>query len=321
MQQGGIRVKLLAAGVLIALLGGALLLGREPSQPQQDYVLVIEERAQPAAQTVAVKTDGSVAELPLDEYLTGVVMAECLPSFSAETLKAQAVAARTFAEKTAQSHKHADADVCADPACCQAYENPAALREKLGAAYEAYREKAASAVRDTAGQTLRYGGELIDAVYFSCSGGRSEPAAAVWGGDVPYLRSVESPGEEDCGKFEGRFAFSLYEFRGRLQAADPSAVFSVLPQDWFGKITRSDGGGVLTAQLGGAEFTGTQLRSLFSLPSTNMSFAVEGGDVVITTRGYGHRVGMSQYGAEAMARSGADYRAILQHYYTGVEIK
>lgn len=319
--QGGEGMKLLAAAsLLVALLGGAAILGGEPSPPPaEDYVLVVESPQTPE-QTVAVLTEGSVCELPLAEYLTGVVMAECLPTFSTETLKAQAVAARTFAAKTAQAAKHPEADVCADPACCQAYAPPQTLREKLGAAYAPYRERAAAAVEATAGELLRYDGELIDAVYFSCSGGRSEPAKAVWGGDVPYLQSVESPGEEGCAKFESRTEVPLLQFRQTLLDSGVPLTLSPLPQDWFGEIVRSEGGGVLTAEIGGASFTGAQLRAMFALPSTNLRFSVDGGSVVIETRGYGHRVGMSQYGAEAMAQRGCDYRAILRHYYTGVQI-
>ena len=280
--------------------------------------------AQPAAwdeaTTVSLLTEGGVISLSLREYLTGVVLSEMPASFSAEALKAQAVAARTFTLKKLEASKHADADLCADSACCQAWTSREALAEKLGSAFSQYWQKAAAAVAGTDGLVLTYDGQLIDAVYFSCSGGSTEDAVAVWGGDVPYLQAVESPGEEISGKFETQVTVPLAQFRQILEAADPDVWLSGSADSWFGPCSLTEGGGVATWEIGGQSFTGTQLRSLFSLNSAKFTISAGDSEIVFSVSGYGHRVGMSQYGAEAMARAGSDFEEILLHYYTGVTL-
>lgn len=307
---------------LLAFLGGAALDMRD-TQPifVNDYVLVIEEKMNEDIEnetTIHLKTDGGIQEIFLEEYLVGVVLTEMPASFELDAMKAQAVAARTFAM---QSDKHDEYDLCTDSGCCQAWRSPSQLRQVFGDNYVEILGKGTAAVQDTKGEVLYYGEELIEAVYFSCSGGMSEPAVAVWGTDVPYLQAVQSPGEEDSSKFYSEIGFDFMEFQRILQSAEPNIKFSVIPQDWIGKTTFSAGGGVANMDLAGVTFTGTQLRSLFSLPSTKFSIAVQGGEMVFSVNGYGHRVGMSQYGANAMAKAGSDYKEILQHYYTGVSIK
>ena len=306
--------------------------------PQKEtYLLIVESRAEadpeplPAAeperprvridpqQTVRFHTDNGVQELPLDEYLTCVMLSELLPCFDTETFKAQAVAARTVTMRNSVSGRHEDGGVCGDPGCCQAYHSPAELAQMLGSSFVSAWDKARAAVLDTDGEILLYGGELIEALYFSCSGGASEPASAVWGCDLPYLRSVNSPGEENALKFVSGKTVSVSEFRQTLLTVRPDCDLSGTPESWFGSCERSDGGGVLTAQIGGAKFSGTGLRALFGLASTNFTVSADGESIHFAVRGSGHRVGMSQYGAEAMAQGGSTYREILSHYYTGVE--
>ncbi len=270
--------------------------------------------------TVRLLTDEGEKTLPLDEYLRGVLYAEMPPDFPDEALRAQTVAARTFTLRTMRSGAHEGA-VCADSACCQAYLTDGALREKLGDGFDAYMEKADAIVRSTDGVVAVYGGALIDAVYFSCSGGRTEDAAAVWGGDVAYLRSVDSPGEEDALHYTDVAEVSVSEFREKILSAAPEADLSGAPDTWFGAVEYTAGSGVARMVIGGAEFTGTQLRALFSLRSAAFSVAAGEGSIAFETSGYGHRVGMSQYGARAMAEAGADYTEILTHYYTGAALK
>ena len=177
-----------------------------------------------------------------------------------------------------------------------------------------------NAVNSTAGEVLLYGEKLIEAVYFSCSGGSSEAAVAVWGTDVPYLQAVDSPGEEDADPFCTEKRFSFAEFRSILKAAQPQTVFGIIPQDWVGTAEYTAGGGVASIYLGQCRFSGTEVRSLFSLPSTKFHLQVGNGEMIFTAYGYGHRVGMSQYGADAMAVSGSTYQQILAHYYAGTEL-
>jgi len=274
--------------------------------------------ASDAARTVSVLLDGAVRSIRLDDYLTGVLLAEMPPLFETEALAAQAVAARTVVQRKMDRPKHENACVCGRSDCCQAYLDEAAAREKYGADYEKWEAKARGAVEETDGLVIRYGGELIDAVYFSSAGGATEPAAAVWGAEVPYLQSVDSP---DAGeRFEEETRVGTDAFRAAILRQTPEARLDGGPAGWFGALRRSAGGGVAELEIGGVAYSGTGLRSLFSLRSTKFAVAIEGDEIVFETSGSGHRVGMSQYGAQAMALEGATFREILTHYYQGVEI-
>ena len=221
--------------------------------------------------------------------------------------------ARTYTRKRMEGSKHGEAAVCMDPGCCQGWQSGEDYLEAGGR--ERSLNKVRSAVADTDGLVLRWEGKLIDATYFSCSGGTTEDAVAVWGRDVPYLQSVESPGEEEAPRFTDSVSFSLAEFAGKLGLSSDGP-----PDGWFGTVTHTDGGGVETMVIRGKTFTGTQLRSLLGLRSTAFEIAVSEKSITVTTRGFGHRVGMSQYGAQAMAQSGSTYGEILAHYYTGAEL-
>lgn len=256
--------------------------------------------------------DGFVAELPLDSYLTGVLLAEVPASFHPEALKAQAVVSRTYTLRKLAHSKHVGADICADSSCCQAW------RSQKDMPLESI-QAAAEAVRATDGLVLTYDGSLIEATFFSCSGGRTEDAVAVWGSDVPYLQAVDSP-LEDAPHNADTFSISTGEFAQAIRQASPEADLSGDPSDWFGSVTATPGGGVDTVEIGGVRFTGVELRSLLGLRSTVFAVNLSGDTFSFETRGYGHRVGMSQYGAQAMALTGSSYSDILLHYYTGVSL-
>lgn len=258
---------------------------------------------------VLVRTGDQVEQQVLDEYLVGVVLAEMPATFEKEALKAQAVAARTYARKAWQTGgKHTDGSVCTSSGCCQAYIRSEDYLEQGGT--QEGLEKIRGAVEETSGQVLTYQGELIEATYFSSAGGSTESAVAVWGTDYPYLQAVESP---EFGKEETRI-FTPAEFQQAL-----GRTLSGTPNSWFSQVHYTDGGGVASMTIDGETYTGTTLRSLLGLCSTD--FTIEAGNTItITTRGYGHRVGMSQYGADAMAVTGSDYKKILAHYYPGAEV-
>ena len=175
-------------------------------------------------------------------------------------------------------------------------------------------------MRETQNEVLTYEGALIDAVYFSCSGGSTEDAAAVWGTDVPYLRAVESPGEQDAAKYESRVCVTAETFAETLRTLDASVQLSGDPSGWVQSVTRTPGGGVDTLTAGDRSFSGVQLRKAFGLNSTRFTLLYEDGAFSFDVLGYGHRVGMSQYGADAIARLGFDYRTILRFYYRGAEL-
>ena len=259
------------------------------------------------------KPDGSVEEMDMDAYLVGVVLAEMPASFEPEALKAQAVVARTYTQKAYETGgKHGDGSVCTKSSCCQAYiteENYLAQ----GGTQEGV-DKIKAAIAATSGYVLTYEGELIEATYFSCSGGSTEDAAAVWGTDFPYLQAVSSPGEENAPHDTDTVTFTPGEFQAAL-----GVDLSGSPRSWFGITTYTEGGGVASMTIGGESYTGTQLRSLLGLRST--AFTVTAGEeITITTKGYGHRVGMSQYGADAMAVTGSTFEEILAYYYQGTSL-
>lgn len=267
-----------------------------------------------AAVTLTVlNRSGNLQQMTLEDYLLGVVLAEMPASFEPEALKAQAVVARTYTCKRMEGGKHDAAAVCMDPGCCQGFRAPADYLDEGGK--QTAVDKVRSAVKSTDGQVLHYDGSLIDATYFSCSGGSTEDAVAVWGQDVPYLRAVDSPGEEDAPRFTDSVSFTSSEFAGKLGLSDQGD-----PASWFGAVRYTEGGGVDTMVIRGKTFTGPRLRSALGLRSTAFSVSVDGKTITVTTRGFGHRVGMSQYGAQAMAQSGSSCAEILAHYYTGAEL-
>jgi stage II sporulation protein D len=243
----------------------------------------------------------------------GVVLAEMPADFDREALKVQAVVARTYTRKRREGGKHSRAAVCMDPGCCQGWRSPEDYLSRGGR--QSSVDKVRQAVADTDGLVLRYEGKLIDATYFSCSGGSTEDAVAVWGQDVPYLQAVDSPGEEDAPRYSDTVTFTAAELAGKLGIENKGD-----PAGWVSSVTYTDGGGVDAICIRGKTFTGTQIRSRLGLRSTAFDLEAKGGKIVITTHGFGHRVGMSQYGAQAMAQTGAAFEEILTHYYTGAEL-
>ena len=274
------------------------------------------EQTQPEqASTIPVLTDsGEVVLMELETYIRGVVLAEMPAYFETEALKAQAVVARTYAlRRIATGDRHPGGAVCTESTCCQSYITDEDYLSHYGGTADL--TKIAQAVEDTAGLVLTYNGSLIDATYFSCSGGRTEDAAAVWGTDVPYLQAVDSPGEENAGSYEKQVYFSKEVFARLLGLS-----LTGNPRSWLGAVTYTDGGGVDTMVIGGKSFTGKQLRSLLGLNSTAFTVTADSAGITVTTRGNGHRVGMSQYGADAMAAAGSGYEEILTYYYQGTKI-
>lgn len=263
--------------------------------------------------------------MSLEAYLVGVVAAEMPASFEPEALKAQAVAARTYAcrrlDDPCQSGEP-PADICTRSGCCQAYRSDEACRDGWGKNYAENAKKIAAAVSATAGEAIYYDGALIEALYHSSAGGVTEDAQHVFAAAQPYLVSVPSPGEEVSAQYEKRLRLSAKSFasavneewgRARLKASRLKKQVRVL--------SRYPSGRVETLQLGDVTVSGRELRKLLGLNSANFTLSFSGDEVCIDTLGYGHGVGMSQYGANAMAQAGRSYREILTHYYPGVEIR
>lgn len=269
-----------------------------------------------------VLTADGVETVTMSDWLPGVVAGEMPALFEEEALKAQAVAARTYIMYSMGREKpaHPEADVCDDPACCKTHSTDEALREKWGESYEENMARVLEAVRSTDGEYMSYGGEVIQAVFHSSSAGRTEDSAAIWQAE-PYLVSVESPETaEDVPNYVTSVTVSPEDFRAAVLAVHPEAEFGEDPAFWLGAAVRDASGRVESVDIGGTQVPGTELRTLFELRSTAFTLDYTAEGFLFTVTGYGHGVGMSQYGANVMAEDGADYEEILTHYYPGAEL-
>lgn len=253
-------------------------------------------------------SSGNVISIDLEEYLVGVVASEMPASFNIEALKAQAVAARTYALKKTSTGATLSATISD-----QVYKTNDQLKALWGNSYNTYYNKVANAINSTKGKYLTYNGKYIDALYFSISNGKTEDPKFVWGSSYPYLKSVESP-DKNLKSTSYTTTLSLNSFNQKLGT-------SVTDNSQINIIDRTSGDRINNIKIGNKTFTGVKVRSLLGLRSADFSINISGGTVTITTKGYGHGCGMSQYGANEMAKQGKDYIYILNYYYSNVEIK
>ncbi len=266
--------------------------------------------------------DGRVETMAMDDYLWRVVAAEMPAAFEPEALKAQAVAARTYtcAKMERTTPAHPEADVCTDVACCQACCTPEEAAASWGSNARMYTDKIAAAVADTDGLAVLYGGKPIQAVFFSSADGRTVDAVEVWGNAVPYLTGVDSPEGEEVPNYHSTVTLTAEACKARLLAKYPGADLSGDPSGWFSNTVSNSAGGVESMKVGGVTVSGQALRTLFALRSTSFTVSAGAEGVTFAVTGYGHGVGMSQYGANALAREGKRCEEILKWYYTGVEV-
>lgn len=289
-----------------------------PPTPAPRMADASEPPGAPAPERIAVlMPDGTVEDMDMQDYLRGVVAAEMPASFAPEALKAQAVAARSYAMYCASFSKHAPAQVCTDYTCCQAWQSDETLQAKWGEHADENTQKIRSAVEQTRGEYLAFGGQPVFAAFHSSSASLTENSADVWSA-VPYLVSVESPeSAEDVPNYISSVVCSPIDFRDTVLSAHPEADFSGPEEAWIGELRRDGSGRVASVRLGGVEIGGKELRGLFSLRSTAFELEYDSSRFTFTVTGFGHGVGMSQYGADKMARQGAEYTEILTHYYPG----
>ena len=252
-----------------------------------------------------------ITKMNLEEYIIGVVAAEMPASFHEEALKAQAVAARSYAlYKINKSNK--EYDLVTDVAN-QGYINKEEMKSKWNNEYDKYYKKVSKAVRDTKNEVILYDKKIIEAFYFSMSNGYTEEAGLVFSEYEPYLKSVESSWDnESIRGFYEEIIFSKDDFCQKLGLICEEIVIN--------DLERSSSNRVNKITINNMEFIGTDLRKRLNLRSTDFNITVSLNEVIVTTYGYGHGVGMSQYGANGMAKDGYNYKEILKHYYTGVEI-
>ena len=268
-----------------------------------------------------LQPDGTVEELTMVDYLFGVVAAEMPAAFEEEALKAQACAARTYTVtlQEASSPRHPDAQICDDSGCCQAYLDRAEAEARWGANAELYSGKIQRAVEETDGLGVLYNGAPIQAVFFSAAG-RTVGAVEAWGNSVDYLVGVESPEGEEVPNYHSQVVLTAEEVRTAALAQYPGADLSGDPSGWFSQPVENSAGGVASVDLGGVTLTGSEVRTLFGLRSASFSVSWDGEAFTFDVTGYGHGVGMSQYGANAMAKEGSSFRDILTWYYTGAQV-
>lgn len=252
--------------------------------------------------------NGSVISIDLEEYIIGVVGAEMPASFNIEALKAQAVAARTYA-----MDKVSNSQTLTATTSSQCYKTNDELKKDWGNSFSIYYSKIKEAVTATKGQVLKYNGKYIDAVYFSMSNGKTEDAQNVWGNSFGYLKSVDSPYDANLPKTVQSTTIPKSVVSSKLG-------ITVNSLSEINIVSKTVGDRVNIVNIGGKNFTGLEVRAKLNLRSTDFTISESGDNFIFTTKGYGHGVGMSQYGANEMGKRGYSYINILTHYYTGVTI-
>lgn len=260
--------------------------------------------------------DGECRPMAVEEFLVGVVAAEMPASFAMEALKAQAIAARTYVLAHSAPYgqsRHENADICADSTHCQAYAAPEKLRERWGGDFEQNYHAICQAVEGTAGLAVFYGAELVETPYCSTCGGRTQAARDVWGGDRPYLQSVECRWDGHSPRASATLVLSVEE-AARALAVKPAAIRAM-------SASYTAGGAVAELTLAEKKLSGLELRQILGLDSAACQWLIEGGRILFSTRGFGHGVGLCQYGADGMAKEGFTAEDIITHYYQGVKVK
>lgn len=270
-------------------------LKQEKTQENKTYVTIYRKK-------------GTVEKIELEEYLVGVVAAEMPASFNSEALKAQAVLARTYALK-----KISKGEKLTDTVSTQAYIDKGQMQNKWGNEYSKYYNKIVSAVNSTKGQVVKYKGNYIEALYHATSNGKTESAKEVWGQDIPYLKSVDSSWDKKTSaylKIENKEFNVLMKILGI--DIDKSTNIEILSKDESGRVSK--------IKVKDKIYTGVEFRTLLNLRSTDFDITITENGLEVITRGYGHGVGMSQYGANEMAKLGYNYKDIINHYYQNIKI-
>ena len=318
--------KYAAAGLVLTVLlfGGAYLAAggsaAEPEPAAPETAAVHHDRDV----TLTIQDGDTTEQMTLERYLTGVVRGEMPASFEMEALRAQAAAERSYVYyqlAAGRKDAHPDADFCTDHTCCSAFLSEASAKEKWGGDFLPWNTRVEQAVSATDGQVALFGGAPILAVFHSSSSGRTASAGDVWSGDLPYLVSVDSPeGEDSVPNYYSTVTYSAAEAKERLLSACPELKLTGTPDKWFGAVTENGSGRVETVSVCGRDMEGTAIRRIFSLRSACFTVSADGASVTFRVTGYGHGVGMSQYGANRLAKEGRTWQEILTWYYRGVTI-
>ena len=266
----------------------------------------------------------TIEEIGLDEYLYGVLSAEMPASYEEEALKAQAIVARTYTIYQIKENggKHGEAHVCDNPSCCQAWiSKEDRLKRWEENKRDEYWNKIVLAVDSTTGKIITYEGKPINAFFHSNSGGTTEIPLNVWGGSgYPYLQAVATAGEDAYSQYASEVTYTKNEIVEKLRQNHPEIQINFELEDAIQIKEYTDSGRVKTISFGNVNLSGVEARTTFGLKSANFSIKIEGDKVKFAVIGYGHGVGMSQTGADALAKEGKSCEEIIHHFYTGVEI-
>lgn len=323
---------LLIALVLIIPAAIALLSGPKP-QPQDriqtdpNQGITVETAADEPMIQVYNAQQGQIVPMRLEEYVVGAVAAEMPAAYDIEALKAQAVAARTLAVYKWRGRggkgcsNHPGADICTEFTHCQAWVDDVGMHDKWGNGYEKWKQKITDAAAATRGVILTYHDQPIQVFYYATSNGKTEDCAAVFAQDLPYYGVVDSPGEESAPKYQETVTVTRSEVANKINDLYPAAKLNKKNLENQIKIlSHTDSGRVAEVRVGDTAISGSAFRQAFGLNSTDFDLSYQGSNVHIRTLGYGHGVGMSQVGANAMAERGAGVSEILAHYYIGTTL-
>lgn len=274
----------------------------------------IKVEESPFAVPVMRASSDQIEDIPLEKYVAGVVASEMPAEFELEALKAQALAARTYVVTHILHQGDEDKFAVADTIKYQVYKDEEQLRKVFGADFEKKMNKINKAVAETQGEILTYNDAPIDAQFFSTSNGYTENSEDYWGNKIAYLRSVPSPWDKNSPKFLDQKIIPIKEVEEKLAIDIPNKETLNL------KVSRTEGNRVDQIKIAGKMFSGREVRKQLGLRSSDFTIEEKNGHLIFTTKGFGHGVGMSQYGANFMAKDGKSYKDIVTYYYTGVEI-
>lgn len=263
---------------------------------------------EPSKNYITIIYNNTALSIDFEDYIIGVVAAEMPASFNIEALKAQSVIARTYALNLINNGRTLTSDNST-----QNYIDINSMKSKWGNDFDKYYNKIKDAVNETKGITIKYNQELIDCVYHSTNNGYTEDSINVWGNDIPYLKSVESPWDKNASSYLRTISISLEDFNLKLKT-------NISSDNQISILSRNSSNRVDSIMIGDKMFSGKNFRTILGLRSTDFNISITDNLVNITTRGYGHGVGMSQYGANGMALDGYNYKQILSYYYRGVTI-
>lgn len=293
-------------------------------QPEQEVETTIYDYQKYKTIKLFHSGSGQIEELPIDEYLYGVVSSEMPANFEIEALKAQSIVARTYTiyQIMNNSGKHPGADICDNSSCCQAWiSKDERLSKWTPEEAESNWNKIVDAVNSTSGKIITYQNKPINAFFHSNSGGKTESSLNIWGGiDYPYLKSVETAGEEGYTQYSSEAKFTKEELLNKLKEKYEDCEIDYSQENCIQILEYTTSGRVKTIKFGNKEIAGTEARTILGLRSTNFTFTISGDEIIFSVIGYGHGVGMSQTGADALAKSGSNCEEIIKHFYTDVEI-